>query len=79
MWYVYVINSMKSDFKYVGSTNNVKRRLEEHNKGLCISTKNYRPFKLSTYIAVGQKDKALYLERYFKSGSGGAFLKKHLL
>ena len=44
--YVYLLRSMKDEKFYLGSTTNLKRRLDEHNKGLMVSTKNRRPFKL---------------------------------
>jgi len=70
MWYVYIIRSSHSNFVYIGSTNDLKRRLEEHNNGLSISTKAYRPFILEAYIAVRTEKKARELEKYFKTGSG---------
>ncbi|NLZ96675.1 MAG: GIY-YIG nuclease family protein, partial [Candidatus Magasanikbacteria bacterium] len=33
MWKVYVLLSIKYQKTYIGSTNNLARRLEEHNKG----------------------------------------------
>ncbi|MFA3781659.1 GIY-YIG nuclease family protein [Melioribacteraceae bacterium 4301-Me] len=79
MWYVYIIKSLTSDYIYIGSTNDIKRRLEEHNNGLNISTKHYRPFKLEAYVAVNTESKARKLEKYFKTGSGKAILKKRIL
>ena len=64
---------------YIGSTNNVARRVEEHNEGLSQSTKHYRPLTLSTYIAVLNEQQARRLEKYFKTGSGKAVLKKRIL
>ncbi|MBU2585053.1 MAG: GIY-YIG nuclease family protein, partial [Bacteroidetes bacterium] len=37
MWYVYIIKSIIKDFIYIGSTNDLKTRLEEHNSGLSKS------------------------------------------
>ena len=51
MYYVYLIKSEKRDEIYVGSTNDLKRRLNEHNNGLSISTKRYMPWKLIYYEA----------------------------
>ena len=79
MWYVYVIKSLKFKYKYIGSTNDLERRLSEHNNGICEASCPYRPFELMTYIAVKGKDKAIEIERYFKTGSGAAFLKKRIL
>ena len=79
MWFVYVLKSLSADFVYVGSTNDLDRRLEEHNDGLSQSTKAYRPFKIQAFIAVETEIKARELERYFKTGSGKAILKKRIL
>ena len=64
---------------YVGSTDNVRRRLTEHNSGKVDSTKCRMPFSLEAYIAVKDQTKAIELERYFKTGSGRALLKKRIL
>ncbi len=79
MWYVYFIKSKIKDFLYTGTTNNLKRRMLEHNTGLNLSTKVYKPFRLVAYIAVGTEKHARQLEKYFKTGSGKAVLKKRIL
>lgn len=79
MWYVYVIKSDKLDWRYVGSTGNLNKRIEEHNNRLNQSTKHYAPFILEAYIAVQTEEKALELEKYFKTGSGRAILYKRIL
>ena len=79
MWYTYVIKSESTGKIYVGSTSNVERRLKEHNLGENISTKNKGPWKLEAYIGVHEERKARTLEKYFKSGSGKAVLKKRIL
>ena len=79
MWYVYIIKSQRVDYKYTGSTNDLKRRMLQHNEGLCQSSRPYRPFVLEAYIAVKDKDRAIKLEQYLKTGSGKAFLSKRLL
>jgi len=79
MWYVYVIRSMASEFRYIGSTNDVHRLVEKHNEGMNQSTKRYHQFELETYVAVRTEDNARALERYFKSGSGKAVLVKRIL
>jgi len=64
---------------YTGSTNDIARRLTEHNSGKVDSTKNRTPFSLEAYFAVKDKSRAIELERYLKSGSGRAFLQKRIL
>lgn len=46
MYYLYILKSKKDNNLYIGSTNNLKRRLLEHNKGLVFSTKLRKPFEV---------------------------------
>lgn len=74
--YVYIlICSDKSS--YIGCTDNLKERLERHNNGYVPATKDRRPVKLISYFAFSNKYTAFNFEKYLKSGSGRAFLKKH--
>jgi len=79
MWYVYVIKSLKNERLYVGSTNDIKRRLKEHNDGVGGKyTKNNRPFKLVFYEAFLNKKDAMKDELFFKTGYGREVLKTKL-
>lgn len=79
MFYVYILNSLvDSNCMYVGRTNNIERRLHDHNAGECVHTNKLKPWKLCTYICFEDKEKAIAFERYLKSGSGRAFAKRHL-
>ncbi len=49
MYYVYLLFSDKDSKFYTGSTNDLKRRLQEHNVGNVKSTKHRRPLKLIYY------------------------------
>ncbi len=51
MYYMYVLKSLKDEKLYIGSTDDLRRRLSEHNKGLNRSTKARRPFELRYYEA----------------------------
>ena len=64
---------------YVGSTDDIRRRLTEHNSGKVDSTMSRNPFRLEAYVAVKDQTKAIELERYFKTGSGRALLQKRIL
>ncbi|NOX66408.1 MAG: GIY-YIG nuclease family protein [Chlorobi bacterium] len=46
MFTVYVIESINFNFRYVGFTSNLFRRLHNHNHGYNKSTKHYKPYKL---------------------------------
>ncbi|MBI5360391.1 MAG: GIY-YIG nuclease family protein [Planctomycetes bacterium] len=78
MWYVYFLRLSNQDI-YVGITEDINKRFDQHSKGNVKSTKCYRPLSLCSYIAVPDKQKALELERYFKTGSGKAILKKRII
>ena len=78
MWYVYFLELSSGDI-YVGSTNDLRRRVQSHQNGDVQSTKGQLPVTLRSYVAVVAEDHARRLERYFKSGSGKAFAKKRLL
>lgn len=75
MWYVYFLDLANGDV-YVGSTNDLRGRVDRHQRGEVKSTKAYLPFVLKSYVAVRMEDVACRLERYFKSGSGKAFANK---
>jgi len=51
MFYVYVLKSCTDGNLYIGSTNDLRRRLSEHNCGKVRSTKSRRPFELRYYEA----------------------------
>jgi putative endonuclease len=76
---VYILSSIMDKNLYVGSTNNIRRRLTEHNSGKVDSTKSRIPFSLEAYIAVKDQAKTIELEQYFKTGSGRALLQKRIL
>lgn len=63
---------------YIGFTQDIGQRVEEHNKGLVTATKGRAPFELIYYEACQSKEKALNRERYFKTGFGRRFLKERL-
>ena len=77
-YYVYMLQSINCKKKYyVGVTNDLVRRFNEHNNGESTYTKLFKPWKLITYIGFNSKSKALEFEKYLKSHSGRAFAKKH--
>lgn len=77
-YYVYVIQSLRDKKFYTGWTNNLVNRIKKHNKGLVISTKYRRPFRLIYYEACLNKDDAIKREKYLKSAWGKRYLKNRL-
>jgi len=70
---------MCSDSKsYIGCTNDLKDRILRHNSGCVPATKNRIPVKLFAYFAFEKEHTAFNFEKYLKSGSGRAFLTKHV-
>lgn len=77
MWYVHFLQLDNGDI-YVGSTNELRRRIDSHLRGHVASTKAYLPVTLKSYVAVATEQIARELEQYFKSGSGKAFANNRL-
>ena len=75
MYYVYAIVSEKRNYIYVGLTNNLERRIEEHNSGRNKTTKAYKPFKVIYKEKFIERIEAREKEKYLKSGIGKEFLK----
>ena len=79
MKYVYILQSeSQPDRYYTGVTDDLKRRLIEHNSGKSIHTNKFKPWKLQTYIAFNDALKAEEFERFLKSGNGRIFIKRRL-
>ncbi|MCK4918429.1 MAG: GIY-YIG nuclease family protein, partial [Candidatus Pacebacteria bacterium] len=77
-YFVYILLSKKDKNLYVGCTPNIKERIEKHNKGYSISTKNRRPLILIHTEEFLKKEDAFSRERFLKSLWGGRFKKKVL-
>jgi len=78
MYYTYVLLSQKDKKLYVGCTEDLKLRFEQHIKGLVNSTKNRRPLILIYYEACLKQEDAFKREKYLKTHYGKMFLKKRL-
>jgi putative endonuclease len=73
-FYVYVLESLKDKKRYIGYTNNMRRRVEEHNKGLSFSTKFRLPFRLIYFEGCTNQQDAKRREDYLKTTQGRRFL-----
>ena len=75
-WYVYILKCNDERF-YIGCTQYLKDRMIRHQKSQVPATVERLPVKLISYFAFSNKYTAFNFEKYLKSGSGRAFLKKH--
>ncbi len=78
MYYVYAIKSELRNYIYVGLTNNIERRVDEHNSGYNKTTKPYRPFLLFYTKELETRVEARAHEKYLKGASGKRFLRSLL-
>ena len=79
MWYVYILQSQSAEERYyIGITEDLKRRLLQHNSGKVGHTAKHQPWTIKTYIAFSNQEQAISFERYLKTASGRAFAKKRL-
>lgn len=78
-FYVYVLESLKDNKRYIGYTNNLKKRIEEHNKGISFSTKFRKPFKLIYFEGCKNMEDAKRRENYLKTTQGARFLGLRLI
>jgi len=78
MYYVYILNSKKDNSLYTGSTEDLKRRMVEHNNGKTPSTAPKRPWELLYYEAYQTKTLARKTELFYKTSQGRRQIKKKL-
>ena len=77
-FWVYILKSLKDGNNYIGYTENLKRRLEEHRRGYNFSTKFRMPFKTIYLEGCLNQEDALQRERYLKTTAGRRFLAQRL-
>ena len=77
-WYVYIL-SCANGSTYTGCTSDLNERIRRHQKGHIHSTRRQLPVRLVCCIAFPDRVKAFAFEKYLKSGSGRAFMKKRLI
>ena len=68
MHYVYILKSTKDESLYIGKTNDMQRRLAEHNSGQTPSIRSKRPFVLLESMACTSEKEARMLEKECKKG-----------
>lgn len=76
--YVYVLTSLKSGKWYVGCTNDLRKRFNEHQENKSTYTKGRGPFKIIYYEACLNRLDGFAREKYLKSGMGRRYLKNRM-
>ena len=67
MFYTYILYSEKLSLFYVGQTNNIDRRLKEHNQGLSTYTSTGNPWLLVWFTTKPDRNQAITLEKKLKN------------
>ncbi|MBI2552447.1 GIY-YIG nuclease family protein [Candidatus Uhrbacteria bacterium] len=76
--YVYILRSLKDGKFYIGCTDNLRKRIREHNAKLSFATKTRTPFMLIYYEAYPHRKDAEQREKFFKTGWGRRYMHKAL-
>ena len=75
-YYTYILKSNKDNSYYIGYTQNIVKRIRDHNKGLSKYTKLRRPYILVFKNEFKVRREAIKYERYLKSLKKRAYLEK---
>ena len=78
MLYVYVLRSNVDGKFYVGQTDDLKKRVSEHNAGQVPSTRRRIPLELLYYEACNHRKDAVHREKYLKTTYGHRYLRNRL-
>lgn len=79
MYYTYILYNYVTGRYYIGYSPDLKNRLKKHLSGKVKPTKSNLNYELVWYCAFKTRDQAISFEKYLKTGSGIAFMKKRLL
>lgn len=76
MYTVYVLKSKIARKSYVGITDDLERRVKEHNNGKSFYTKRFTPWEVIHTEKCETRQEARKREKYLKSAAGRSFLKQ---
>lgn len=78
MYFVYILKSVNHTKSYVGITDDLERRLNQHNSGYHLFTKRYMPWNIIYTEKYPSRIEARQREIYLKTTSGRRWLKKNI-
>jgi putative endonuclease len=70
MYYVYILQNLRTKQYYKGLTDNVSRRLNQHNKNKVKFTQNKHPLRLIHVEICNDRNEARKMELFFETGFG---------
>ena len=74
MFNVYILRSISTNKRYIGQTQDIDKRLADHNEGNSRYTKNRGPWVLIYSEKCSSRSEAMSREKFLKSGKGRDFL-----
>ena len=78
MHYVYILRSISNPTQYyIGTTDDLDRRLKAHNAGTIGHTAKFKPWEVVVFVGFKERERAYRFEKYLKSGSGHEFSRRH--
>lgn len=77
-FYVYCLYSKDREKLYIGQTNNLERRLKQHELGRVDSTKSYKPYILVHFEEFVNRNSAVKREKELKTSQGRRFLRSFI-
>jgi putative endonuclease len=78
MYYIYILLNEAKSRTYTGVTDDVNKRLAEHNAGRVKSSQPYRPYKVVHIESFETLSEARQMEKFYKSTTGRRRLKEML-
>jgi putative endonuclease len=63
---------------YIGQTSSLEKRIDEHNSGMCRSTKLRIPFKIVYSVTYETRSEAMKREKELKSGKRRKYIRELL-
>jgi len=77
-YYTYVLKSRKDGRFYIGWSEDLRWRVEQHNKGQVEATRERRPLELIYYEACLSREETIKREKSLKTGFGRKYLKRRI-
>ena len=75
-YFTYILQSEKDGSYYIGQTEDIEKRLEDHNLGISKYTSRRNPWKLVYYEVFGTREEAIKREGFLKRQRNRDFYKK---